>query len=132
MPASGIRVPRIYRELLTKRVMVQERFDGPNVTRTRSGSTSSASTARLLADQLVHTVAMHMFSHGHYHSDPHPGNVLMLADGSLGLIDFGSTGRLDPRQRTALLEMTAAVMRRRQQLAARRDRTGRARRAERA
>ena len=52
-----------------------------------------------------------MFMHGHFHSDPHPGNVLLLDDGSLGLIDFGSTGRLDPRQRTALIEMTAAAMR---------------------
>jgi ubiquinone biosynthesis protein len=109
-PDSGVRVPRIHRDLLTKRVMVQERFDGPSVS-TSQRLDELAVDRQQLSDRLVHTVAMHMFSHGHYHSDPHPGNVLILADGTLGLIDFGSTGRLDPRQRTALLEMTAAVMR---------------------
>ena len=64
-----------------------------------------------MADRLVHTMAKHMLSHGHFHADPHPGNVLLLDDGTLGLIDFGSTGRLDARQRTALLEMTLAARR---------------------
>ena len=27
---------------------------------------------------------------GTFHADPHPGNVLVLPDRSLGLIDFGS------------------------------------------
>ncbi len=109
-PESGLRIPRIYSEHLTKRVMVQERFEGPKVG-------DAARLAELgvdpeeLADRLVHTVVTHMFSHGHYHADPHPGNVLVLADGTLGLIDFGSTGRLDGRQRVALMEMTAAALR---------------------
>ncbi len=109
-PDSGVRIPRVYAEHLTRRVMVQERFDGPKVS-------DAARVAELgidrqeLADRLVHTVVNHMFSHGHYHCDPHPGNVLILADGSIGLIDFGSTGRLDPRQRVALMEMTAAALR---------------------
>ena len=53
----------------------------------------------------------HMLTDGHFHADPHPGNVLLLEDGDLGLIDFGATGRIDPRQRAALLEMTLAVLR---------------------
>lgn len=52
-----------------------------------------------------------MLSHGHFHADAHPGNVLLLDDGTLGLIDFGATGRLDARQRTALLEMTLSARR---------------------
>ena len=53
----------------------------------------------------------HMLTDGHFHADPHPGNVLLLENGDLGLIDFGATGRIDPRQRAALLEMTLAVLR---------------------
>lgn len=40
---------------------------------------------------------------GVYNADPHPGNVLLLPDGRLGLIDYGMCGRLDlnARQRIA-------------------------------
>ena len=31
---------------------------------------------------------------GRLHADPHPGNFLVLADGRLGVLDFGATKRL--------------------------------------
>lgn len=40
---------------------------------------------------------------GYYHADPHPGNVLIDADGVLWLLDFGAVGRVDPITREALL-----------------------------
>jgi ubiquinone biosynthesis protein len=39
-----------------------------------------------------------------FHGDPHPGNVLLLDDGSLGLVDFGITGRLDTYERASVFE----------------------------
>jgi ubiquinone biosynthesis protein len=44
-----------------------------------------------------------------FHADPHPGNVLLLADGKLGLLDFGSVGRLDASLRGGLRDVLAAV-----------------------
>jgi ubiquinone biosynthesis protein len=108
--ASGVRIPFMHTELLSPRVLVQERFDGVSVA-DRQRIAELGLNELELADRLVHTVAKHMLSHGHFHADAHPGNVLLLDDGTLGLIDFGATGRLDPRQRTALLEMTLAARR---------------------
>ena len=48
---------------------------------------------------------------GFFHADPHPGNVFVLADGTLGLIDFGAVGRLDPIQRAAVVDMMAGLVR---------------------
>ena len=109
-PASGVRIPVMHTELLSPRVLVQERFEGVSVA-DRQRIAELGLNELELADRLVHTVAKHMLSHGHFHADAHPGNVLLLDDGTLGLIDFGATGRLDPRQRTALLEMTLAARR---------------------
>jgi ubiquinone biosynthesis protein len=108
--ASGVRIPHMYIELLSPRVLVQERLPGTSVADGGYIAALGLDDGEL-ADRLVQTMALHMLTHGHFHADPHPGNVLLLDDGTLGLIDFGSTGRLDPRQRTAILEMTVAAMR---------------------
>jgi len=39
---------------------------------------------------------------GVYHADPHRGNVLLLEDGRLALVDFGLLGRLDEDTRRTL------------------------------
>src|SRR6266508_1063305 len=49
---------------------------------------------------------------GTFHADPHPGNVLVLGDGRLALIDFGSVGRLDSLQQPGLRRLLLAVARR--------------------
>ena len=49
---------------------------------------------------------------GFFHADPHPGNVFVFPDGSLGLIDFGAVGRLDAIQQQAVLEMLVGMVRR--------------------
>jgi ubiquinone biosynthesis protein len=108
-PAGGVRIPHVYRDLCRARVLVEERFDGRSVAH-RERIADLGLKEVDLADRLVRTVIGHMLHDGHFHADPHPGNVLLLEDGALGLIDFGSTGRLNSAQRVALLDMTAAAL----------------------
>ena len=60
-----------------------------------------------LADSLLRTFLEQMLQEGVFHADPHPGNVMLLTDGQLALIDFGAAGRLDPVQQAALRELMA-------------------------
>jgi predicted unusual protein kinase regulating ubiquinone biosynthesis (AarF/ABC1/UbiB family) len=46
---------------------------------------------------------------GTFHADPHPGNLYLTGDGRVALLDCGSIGRLDRRQRTALQAVLIAV-----------------------
>ena len=46
---------------------------------------------------------------GVYNADPHPGNVLLLPDGRLGLIDYGMTGRLEPHDREAIARVVLGL-----------------------
>ena len=64
-----------------------------------------AALARSLLDCLLRQVMLE----GTFHADPHPGNVLLLADGRLGLLDFGSAGRIDAGLRTALQRLLPAL-----------------------
>jgi ubiquinone biosynthesis protein len=50
-----------------------------------------------------------IFEHRFFHADPHPGNFFVLEDSSIGLIDFGMVGRIDPRTRDTLAKLVPAV-----------------------
>ena len=105
--SDGIAIPVPYQPLCTARVLVMERLDGRPLA-TIDPSTPAgvrAALARSLLDCLLRQVMLE----GTFHADPHPGNVLLLADGRLGLLDFGSVGRIDAGLRTALQRLLLAL-----------------------
>jgi ubiquinone biosynthesis protein len=59
---------------------------------------------------LVRLMLQTIFEEGLFHADPHPGNVLVLADGRLSLLDFGMTGELDEPMRDSLTLLLEAVV----------------------
>ena len=60
---------------------------------------------RLLVD--VH--GLQMLVDGVFNADPHPGNVLLMPDGGLGLIDYGQVMRLSDAQRRTLAALLVAL-----------------------
>jgi ubiquinone biosynthesis protein len=108
---STVRVPTVYRQLSSRRVLVQERFEG--VTVADIGRLDPATVDRAaLADQLLRSTIDQLMRIGVFHADPHPGNVFVLHGGELGLIDFGAVGRLDPIEQSAIVDVMFAVARR--------------------
>jgi len=101
---SPVVIPRVHRELSGRLVLVQEELDGVSIQ-----NHSALDAARVdrpeLARVFMRVYFNHVFEAGVYHADPHPGNILALSDGHLGLIDLGAVGRLSPTQRNAMLAM---------------------------
>jgi ubiquinone biosynthesis protein len=110
-PAGGqdeVVIPRAYHDMSTRRVLVMERLDGVALSKAAPADSDRERLARVLLDCLLRQVVID----GIFHADPHPGNILLLADGRLGLIDFGSVGRLDSELRAALQRLLIALDRR--------------------
>ena len=61
-------------------------------------------------DTLVKLMLHSIFEEGLFHADPHPGNVFVLPDGRLSLLDFGNTGDLDEPMRESLTRLLEAVV----------------------
>ena len=104
---TEVSVPSVHMELSSERVLVMRRLDGEPV-RSAVGSVEPARREGL-ARALLDCVLRQVLLHGVFHADPHPGNVLLLTDGTLGLLDFGSVGRLDAGLRNGLRDVLAAV-----------------------
>lgn len=104
----GVIVPHVYDELSTRRVLVLERIQGsPLVAHTTQAPWPD--DRRKLGDILLHAIVAPMMAGERFHADPHPGNVRLLADGRVGLLDFGATGRLDAFEQASVLDILLAI-----------------------
>jgi ubiquinone biosynthesis protein len=106
--SDGIVIPRAHHDLSTRRVLVMERLDGQALSKAAPADCDRERLARALLDSLLRQIVVD----GVFHADPHPGNILLLDDGRLGLIDFGAVGRLDAGLRAALQRLMLAIERR--------------------
>jgi ubiquinone biosynthesis protein len=109
--ASDVHVPVVYAELSTGRLLTLERLRGVSV-REREEVGRRGFDTQDVADRLLRCYVRQLLFDGVYHADPHPGNVLVLEDRQIGLIDFGAIGRLDAVQQEALKELLLGVARR--------------------
>lgn len=105
-------IPRVHDRFTTPRLLVQDHLDGPSVDRWLAAGRPGAHDAHAIAAAGAAIVLEMVFVHGLYHADPHGGNVLLLPDGRIGLIDFGMIGRLSSARRAEFLELLAAVVQR--------------------
>ncbi|XVV02900.1 ABC1 kinase family protein [Actinosynnema sp. CA-248983] len=102
---SGVVLPRAHETLCTARVLVMDRLDGVPLRSAPLDSADRDGLARSLLDVLLRQVMLN----GVFHADPHPGNIMLLRDGRLGLLDFGSVGRIDTQLRSALGKMLLSI-----------------------
>lgn len=103
LAASGVRVPVVHHDVSSKRVIVMERFDGVPISLAAGLLPELSDSVRQeAAGTLLRAVLGQILDQGVFHADLHTGNIVIWPDGQLGLLDFGSVGRLDAGSRRNL------------------------------
>jgi ubiquinone biosynthesis protein len=97
-------VPRVYDELSTKTVLTMEFIRG-----TRVSSLGPQHDRKKVATNMVHAAFEQMFVDGLFHADPHPGNLWVLDDNRLALLDFGCVGQISFAMRETLVIMAVSI-----------------------
>ena len=111
-PIPDVRIPTVYADLSGPSMLVMERLDGIPVSEADALLASMPPERRsATADRLLGAVLQQVMVTGVFHADLHPGNVLVEADGTLGLLDFGSVGQLDDGSRDAMAMLLLAIER---------------------
>ena len=104
----ALHVPVVFPERSARRVLTMERLDGIKVD--DAAALDAAGVDRQeLARTATRVMLRMVLRNGFYHADPHPGNVLVLPGGRIGLLDFGMVGALDAATRQALLRIVLAL-----------------------
>lgn len=101
---SGFKVPKIFWEHTTQRVMVVEWVDGIPI-----NNIDALKAAGHNLDLILETAAVNFFRHvfrdGFFHADLHPGNLFVDRNGDVVAVDFGIMGRLDWQSRLYVAEI---------------------------
>lgn len=108
--SATVRVPVVHADLCTARVLVMDRLSGDSLTTAEPLLAAlGESGRRQAAVTLLATVLRQILDDGVFHADLHPGNVLVDDGGAIGLLDFGTVGRLDTTTRAALGRLLLAL-----------------------
>jgi ubiquinone biosynthesis protein len=97
-------VPRPHPDLVTRRVLVMEELTGFGFGDVEGMRAAGIDTTKIVTAGMVSFLEGAML-YGVFHGDLHGGNLLVMADGRVALLDHGITGRLDERRRLAFLRL---------------------------
>lgn len=101
---QGFYVPKVYWELTAHRMLTLERIEGIPVSDVEAIRAAGHDLGRLV-DIAAVSFFNQAFRDGFFHADLHPGNLFVLPDGSLAVVDFGIMGRLDKPTRIFLAQV---------------------------
>ena len=91
-----IHIPAVHPQLCSLQVLTMERLEGIPGTEADALKASGEDLEAFARRGAAMYLDM-VFRDGFYHADPHPGNLMLLPGGVVGVLDCGMVGRLDDR-----------------------------------
>jgi len=102
-------IPEIYLEYTSKGVITMERLSGIRIAEV--GMLEAAGYDRSqLAKNGAEAFFKQVLEDGFFHADPHSGNMFVMADGRIGLVDFGIVGRLSEEDMEVIADTFLALV----------------------
>ncbi|HZN16315.1 MAG TPA: AarF/UbiB family protein [Acidimicrobiales bacterium] len=102
--ARAIVVPRPHPTLVTRRVLVMQRLDGFSFDDVAGMKAAGIDTSAVVRASMVAFLEGAVL-YGVFHGDLHGGNLFVMEDGRVALLDYGITGRLSEERRLAFLRL---------------------------
>lgn len=107
----AVHIPEVYREFSTAQVLTMEFVEGIKISRVDLIE-AAGMDKRLLTVRGADLVLKQVFLNGFFHADPHPGNLFVLPDHVICLLDFGMVGIVDRDTRERFVDLIDSVVNR--------------------
>ena len=103
-----VKVPKVYKDLSTKRVLVMEYEPGVKITNIE-GLENINADLKDVAFYVIKSQYIQILEKGLFHADPHPGNLALNEKGEIVYYDYGLMMRIDPSYKERLYALLDAV-----------------------
>ncbi|MGD0815749.1 MAG: AarF/ABC1/UbiB kinase family protein [Verrucomicrobiota bacterium] len=107
----AIRVPKVFPETSTRRVLTMEYIEGIKASRLDLLA-AAALDGKVVATNITDLMMKQIFEHGFFHADPHPGNIQILPGNVICFLDFGMMGFLDLKTREMFAQFVIGIAQR--------------------
>ncbi|KAL1363767.1 hypothetical protein HN51_011950 [Arachis hypogaea] len=115
---SPILVPRVIRDMVTRKVLVMEYMDGVSIMKlgdeiakrgiNPNGKIATAAKKKILKS-LTQACGQMILKSGFFHADPHPGNILICKGSEVALLDYGQVKDLPEKLRIGYANLVLAI-----------------------
>jgi ubiquinone biosynthesis protein len=102
-------IPKVFRETTTTRVLTTEFIEGIKISGVEKLEAAGLDRGILTA-RGANLVLKQIFIQGFFHADPHPGNIFVLSDNVICLLDFGMTGIVDRQTREDFVDLLDSIV----------------------
>ena len=106
---GGLRTPKPYWDLTSRRVLVMERIYGINIDERDKLSVAGHDLVQVLTNAAT-CFFQAVFDDGFFHGDQHAGNMFIDGKGEVIFVDFGIVGRLDWKGRVFLADLMSHLL----------------------
>ncbi|HEX7506455.1 MAG TPA: AarF/UbiB family protein [Polyangia bacterium] len=96
--------PEIFEEFCSERILCMTHIEGTKILDARNGPSDPKRIARLGLRALMKMI----FEDGFVHADLHPGNIFVLPNNRIAIVDLGLVGELDAPHRATFSRFFAA------------------------
>ncbi len=103
-------VPEVYWDLTSKRILTMEYIDGIKVSDFKSLEDAGLDR-KVIAKRGADVFLKQVLVYGLFHGDPHPGNIFVLDDNIICLLDYGIVGRVDDQTKRQMIRLILSVVR---------------------
>ena len=104
-------IPKVFRDTTTERVLTMELVDGIKVSEIEKLEEAGLDREKITASGADFYLKQ-VFNYGFFHADPHPGNIFVLPDNVICLLDFGMTGSVDRQTREEFVDLIDSIIHR--------------------
>jgi ubiquinone biosynthesis protein len=109
LDAPYIYIPAVFSEMTTTRVLTSELVEGIKISKIDKLEAAGLDK-KLITARTVEFVLKQAFEKGFFHADPHPGNIFVLPDNVICMVDFGMMGIVDQRTREEFVDLIDSVV----------------------
>jgi len=100
---ESIYIPATYKELSNSNILCMEFIDGIKISDKDVLKENGLDTTSI-AENVVDLYLKQIIDYGFFHADPHSGNIFVLKNGQIAFIDYGSVGKMLPRDKEYLAD----------------------------